>query len=754
MFSDAEDEASDEEEDGADESDSSEEEDGDAVDDLDGLDDDDGSDEGAGFDLDEEEGGDEDENGIDTVYLQHFQLDSNVSASEVASSRVADGDEEEAPAIDDGGSSAVAGNQAAPQGRYIPPALRKAMEASAAQANAGADSLDDPATAGLRRQLKGLLNRMGEGNLETILTQLEGIYRFNSRAIVSETLTRLILDTITASTNLADTFVVLYAALIASLHKVIGVEFAAGFVQTLVDELLLNYDAAGRALDPYDDPQSKKALNLTSLLCELYNLQVVACPLVYDLIRHFAGAHTNSNKRAAGGITELSVELLLKIVKICGAQLRHDDPTSLRDIVDLIQQSATGTANKLSAPSTAEQSMSSRSRFMLERLADLKNAKGSASKSAAANNSAATESLNRMKKFLAGLGKKRTLRAHDLLRVTLRDLLDAERKGKWWLVGAAWTGHGDQEKDQATGVTAARPLSGSSVTAVVKERGDSEATETERTRQKLLGYARTHGMSTETRRSIFLVIMTSEDFVDAAQKLLELRLNEVQRRDIIRVLLQCLDMDEVYNPYYALIGWRLATDSHSTRFTMQYALWDFLRSIGESGVAGRSRAEAAAEHGADEDGEDVSERKLAHVARAYAWWIAKEALSLNILKTVDFTSLKPKGTLFLQLLLVNVFLSTQSAAPSLVTFVKSKDANSQPGAGDRKSLETCLLKGTAGNPDLARGLLYFLRKDLGKRDVKRILGKSAAKAASLRLTWALEVAEEILEVGASIDLAM
>ena len=41
------------------------------------------------------------------------------------------------------------------------------------------------------------------------------------------------------------------------------------------------------------------------LLCELYNLQVISCILMYDLIRSLL----------SGVVTELDVEILLKILR-------------------------------------------------------------------------------------------------------------------------------------------------------------------------------------------------------------------------------------------------------------------------------------------------------------------------------------------------------------------------------------------------------------------------------------------------------
>ena len=201
--------------------------------------------------------------------------------------------------------------------------------------------------------------------------------------------------------------------------------------------------------------------------------------------------------------------------------------------------------------------------------------------------------------------------------------------------------------------------------------------------------------------------------------------------------------DDVYNPYYALIGQRLAIDSHGEQFTMQYALWDFMRSIGEKSVAGRSKMQADAGDDGLDDGENVSDKKIAHVARTYAWWIARGALSLNVLKSVDFTALKRRGNLFLQLLITNVLLSTQTTSPTLTSFTKGKGAE-----GDRKALEACVTRGTAGNIPLAQGLLFFITKELTSRDIQRINGKSA-KTATARVEWAAGLACNVLQATAS-----
>lgn len=78
---------------------------------------------------------------------------------------------------------------------------------------------------------------------------------------------------------------------------------------------------------------------------------------------------------------------------------------------------------------------------------------------------------------------------HEPLRVTLEDLQSSETRGKWWLIGAAWSGDplvDEKRKKQ-----------------VAHEVVDEQS-------QVLLKLARKQGMNTDIRRSIFIVLMSSE----------------------------------------------------------------------------------------------------------------------------------------------------------------------------------------------------------------------------------------------------
>lgn len=86
------------------------------------------------------------------------------------------------------------------------------------------------------------------------------------------------------------------------------------------------------------------------------------------------------------------------------------------------------------------------------------------------------------------------VRAHEPLRVSLADLHQADSKGKWWLVGAAWSGNPLVDRQEAEPAQDDVTLD------------DSEALAT----KALLKLARKQGMNTDVRRSVFVTIMSSE----------------------------------------------------------------------------------------------------------------------------------------------------------------------------------------------------------------------------------------------------
>ncbi|KAF9525634.1 hypothetical protein CPB83DRAFT_859086 [Crepidotus variabilis] len=580
-----------------------------------------------------------------------------------------------------------------PAGRYVPPHLRNVSKAN---------SNPSEEQQKLLRHLKGLLNRMSEQNISSIIGSIEELYRDHRRNDVTSMLTTLIIDSISNHSSLLDSFVVVYAAFVSSLHKIVGVDFAAHFVQNTVASYERHFDSFQNnvekaAYPPSEEPdnqqEGKECSNLLVLISELYNFQVISSPLLFDVVRALLN----------GNLYEFKVELLLKLLRNSGQQLRQDDPSALKDIITIVQEKV----------SQQKGPLSSRTSFMIETLTNLKNNK--LKRNTTQNQGGVA--VERMKKFLGNLSKTRHVLAHEPLRVSLADLHSADTKGKWWLVGAAW--EGNPLVDKHTEFT----------------KSELKAKETHEEPDNFLKLAKAQGMNTEVRRGIFIVLMSSDDYVDACERLSQLSLNDVQQREIIRVLLHCCGNERAYNPYYTLVAQNLCRTSHGHKITLQYCIWDFLRDLGEVNVGG-----AAVIKNADEEGFDlksISEARSTNVAKAYAWWIAKDSVSLLILKPVDFTSLKPRTVGFLKELLKQLFINSQLSTPlaisdiSKITFTRNRNA-----------MEEIFIKASRVQT-FAMGLVYFLSEAF-KADFE------TDAAASKFFRWCVEVAKETLRIG--IDL--
>ena len=129
--------------------------------------------------------------------------------------------------------------------------------------------------------------------MATILSEIENLYRTNPRATVTSALTSLLLTILTATQSLLDTFVILHAGFVAALYRLIGLDFGAHLVQTLVEQLDIAYKS-----------QQKECINLIGFLSELYNFGVVGAALIYDLVRLFME-----------DLGEFATELLLKVIQ-------------------------------------------------------------------------------------------------------------------------------------------------------------------------------------------------------------------------------------------------------------------------------------------------------------------------------------------------------------------------------------------------------------------------------------------------------
>ncbi|PIK62420.1 putative nucleolar MIF4G domain-containing protein 1 isoform X3 [Apostichopus japonicus] len=348
----------------------------------------------------------------------------------------------------------------AKSGSYIPPHKRAMMMGE------NLDSKRKAELEKLKRQLKGLINRLSSANVLSISRDIENLYQTKSRNDMNESLCNILQEALIINTMSGDRLVMEAVLLISILHYNVGSEVGAHFLQSMA----VKFDELHKALQGHDT-EDKSCDNALLILIHMYNFKIVHCCLIYDIIR-----------RLINSFTEQDIEMLLLILKSAGMSLRKDDPLALKEIILLIQEQ--------SASSSEEFKQRSRAKYMLETITALRN--NDIRKMAANNN---LEHLDTLRKTLRNLTKHRVHSSESNLRIPLDDLLAVDQKGRWWIVGSAWTGRGPNRPEEKTAG------SDSTIPAVQMDQSTSV---------KIMELSRQQRMNTDLRRSIFGLVMTAE----------------------------------------------------------------------------------------------------------------------------------------------------------------------------------------------------------------------------------------------------
>ena len=454
-------------------------------------------------------------------------------------------------------------------GKYIPPSLRN-------KDDAGSEDLSQ-----IRRQIQGLLNRLSEANLVSVLGEMEIIYRDHPRQHVTTTLLDLLMGLLSDPTILQDTFIILHAGFIAAVYKIVGTDFGAQAIQKIDEDFNRYY-----LLSTDHEKTGKKLTNLISLLAELYNFQVIGSNLIYDFVRLFLDE-----------LSETNTELLLRVIRNSGFQLRQDDPSSLKEIVLQLQAAVAD---------VGEDKLSVRTKFMIETINNLKNNR---MKTGVTASTITFEHTTRMKKTLGSLSR-RTIRASEPLRFGLKDLRQTGKRGKWWLVGASYK---DDLADDAERIEHMSSVRGK----------NDRIVSTNDVAADLIQLAKEQRMNTDIRRSIFVAIMSATDCNDAYVRLKKLRLKKSQELEIPKVLIHCAGAEKVYNPFYTLLSRRVCSGK-KLKMSYQFSLWDLFKQMGEG-------EEEPQEYDEGDEGK-LGLRSLVNLARMFGVLIAEGGLGLGILK--------------------------------------------------------------------------------------------------------------------------
>lgn len=525
--------------------------------------------------------------------------------------------------IDDGSSGG------AKPSKYVPPHLRKKLQEMGGNNDEDNENEDDVATDTssradpetirlIQRSLNSSLNRLSENTIESVSKSLSQLYSQHPFHDINDCIWENLRLACVPPHIVMSGLIPLYVAAMAGLHWLggDGIQLGGCLIEWAVRELHESLVKSRQSSDPQDvnEKMNKEGSNYLLIVCYLYNYGVLHCTLIYGLVRDLVES-----------FKEADIEALLLILSHCGPQLRSDDPLALKEIVILVKDRAQKVEND-----GQNQADSSRITFMLDTVMSLKNNKPGKQQAVI------REKTNQLKKIVGRVkmtassslkGKK----SGSCLRVTLQDILNAESKGRWWMVGASWTGkQHNSQNDDSNDMTV-----------------ESDATEQDRSNNgqenedKLLALASSQRMNTDNRRSIFCIIMGSTDYDDAFEKLVRAgMLKPKVERDVIRVLVHCCGEEKAFNPFYGYLAMRVCEYQTKSRFTLTLTFWDTFKQIDIFPV-----------------------RKIANLAKLLALLVGgrdKQYLNIGVLKRIDFSpsAIQDNIVIFLTIFLTTLFESS------------------------------------------------------------------------------------------------
>uniref|UniRef100_A0A673GMU4 Nucleolar MIF4G domain-containing protein 1 n=1 Tax=Sinocyclocheilus rhinocerous TaxID=307959 RepID=A0A673GMU4_9TELE len=428
----------------------------------------------------------------------------------------------------------------------------------------------------LKRTVKGLINRLSQPNMASISSQLEELYMSTSRKDMNETLTDILLAACVTPALMPERLLMEHNLLVSVLHHSVGLEVGAHFLETVVRQ----FDKTYSQLDATD----KECDNLVSIIAHLYNFHVVHALLVFDIL-----------KKLVTRFSAKDVELVLLVLKNVGFALRKDDPLALKELISEAQRKANAEGERFQDQT--------RIRFMLETMLALKN---NDMRKIPGYDPEPVEKLRKLQRTLI----HSSAGGSDMkLRVSLDSLLEAECVGRWWIVGSSWSG-----------------------APMIDDHGNKTTTPSTKGEQ----LAHKQRMNTDIRRNIFCVLMSSEDYLDAFEKLLRLGLKDQQEREIVHVLMDCCLQEKMFNRFYAVLAEKFCSHDRRFQMTFQFSLWDKFKDLA-----------------------NLSSRSFSNLVQLVTHLLHRKCLSLSILKAIEFGELDKPKVKFLKQVLSKLLKETE-----------------------------------------------------------------------------------------------
>jgi len=522
-------------------------------------------------------------------------------------------------------------------GKYVPPHMRNKVQRKDDSNNEEQGDDDDnderrqEQLRVIRRSLNNALNRLSEDTLVSVSQSIAQLYPEYPSSDINENMWKFTRNACVATGSVQmTTLIPVYVAALTGVHVQKGDAAQLGeyVMEKIVRELMQDLESARRSGSSSQQQQhgknsddgdgndrmfSKETSNLTLLLCYLYNFGVIHCSLLYDIIRDLIA-----------NFGEVDVEMLLLILSHSGRALRSDDPSSLKEIVLAVQKRALEGQSK-------NCSNQSRVDYMVSAMMDLKNNKRRKQDVVYSERTAKLRKMVGKIKCMVVSSSSNVRASDSSLRITLKDILNADTNGRWWKVGASWVGNQHRyQGEEKSGRGCEGGPKGVAMPSAAHQTGNKEE-------ERILKLGAKYRMNTDTRRSIFCIIMGSADCDDSFEKLARAgMLKNRTERETVRVLVECCSNEKSYNKYYSHLASRICEFQPQCKFTFQLSFWDAFKQFDEMKV-----------------------RKAANLAKLLFHLVAvHQCLRLDVLKALDMSSpddLPEPAMIFLTIFFSSVF---------------------------------------------------------------------------------------------------
>ena len=444
----------------------------------------------------------------------------------------------------------------------------------------------EPLDETLLRRIRGQLNRITSSNLPSISTFIEKMYQNNSLFHMNESICRCIESLLVIEVSLSPAKLVTeMCLLLASLHANIGEEVGGHAIHYFVRAFKTQLDANMMSMD------SKRMDNIVSILCNLYAVCLVDCGLFYELTGEIVSC-----------FDEKSIELLLFILTSVGFLMRKDSPDRMKTLIQSIQTKARQSPDVVSK----------RTEFMLQTLAEIKN-NNILKVTSKASSIVSPIDRDEVKAILKNC-LKRSAKV-SAIPATLQQALSSNR---WWIkVGPGLIENQQNREDKQE------------QKAVQEKREKYEFSLESEAEEKLCRRLRLN--TTPLRRSLFKALISSSDYIEAADRLASL-CRKNQCIEAANVVIQvAIHETKSFNPFYLHVLKRLSSFDRQYKISIFYAMRDRLPDV-----------------------QSFSEAKKQTFARLMFHLTKEKVISLSVVKSLDFASLTESLADFLKQLLTLV----------------------------------------------------------------------------------------------------